>query len=468
MNAYLGTSRHESASPRQARTRPAAEDVSRTSGTAQGSPKFLQRKCAVCGNAAVQVPPPRAADSPRSGLPTFLQSVDGARTATASHSESGIRIGDPGDHHEREADAVAAQIMRADRGGGRPQVSRATRQLHRKCATCDAHDDDQLQRKSDGAGSVGAAGVAPAAVGATLQRGGHALDARTRSFFEPRFGRDLGAVRVHVDRVAQQSAREVNALAYTVGHHIVFGAGQYAPDNQAGRHLLAHELVHVMQQRGEWLSRATAAPAQASTGTGEGTAPDGAAGDACSTGRCEDCAGGMRDLWITVFFRRRATRRTMDVLNAERNQAKEILRNCCITLKMDFDWRLLRGPSVMPAGSARPAGDADGAWDYTDDSEQLGEGTTFAGARGIPMVVADEVPGTGGGVTVSRDFDRQYSGRSYMIWGRTGSNTASNTIAHELWHVAGGLTHDPAAGSVVEGTGHEVSSEFCTRLRALT
>lgn len=62
---------------------------------------------------------------------------------------------------------------------------------------------------------------------------------------EPRFGQDLSPVRVHTDGDAQQSARDVNALAYTVGSHVVFGAGQYDPGTSGGQGLLTHEPAHV-------------------------------------------------------------------------------------------------------------------------------------------------------------------------------------------------------------------------------
>jgi hypothetical protein len=67
---------------------------------------------------------------------------------------------------------------------------------------------------------------------------------------EARFGQDFGAVRIHADARAASSAVAVGALAYTVGSHVVFGAGQYAPGSPAGRALLAHELAHTIQQRG--------------------------------------------------------------------------------------------------------------------------------------------------------------------------------------------------------------------------
>jgi hypothetical protein len=65
---------------------------------------------------------------------------------------------------------------------------------------------------------------------------------------EARFGRDLGSVRVHTDSLAARSAEAVHALAFTVGSHVLFGAGQYRPSTPAGRQLLGHELVHVLQQ----------------------------------------------------------------------------------------------------------------------------------------------------------------------------------------------------------------------------
>ena len=65
---------------------------------------------------------------------------------------------------------------------------------------------------------------------------------------EPRFGHDFSRVRVHCGTIADQSARGVNAHAYTRGHNIVFAAGQYAPGTRDGNRLLAHELTHVLQQ----------------------------------------------------------------------------------------------------------------------------------------------------------------------------------------------------------------------------
>ncbi len=82
------------------------------------------------------------------------------------------------------------------------------------------------------------------------QQAGTPLPNHVRSAFEPRFGIDLEAVRVHADAVAASAARGVEAHAYTVGSHIVFGAGRFAPETAGGQRLLAHELAHVVQQTG--------------------------------------------------------------------------------------------------------------------------------------------------------------------------------------------------------------------------
>jgi len=96
-------------------------------------------------------------------------------------------------------------------------------------------------------GALSSGGVPPI-VHDVLRSPGQPLNPGARAFMEPRFGHDFSHVRVHTDARAAESARTVNALAYTVGRNVVFGAGQYAPGTGNGRRLLAHELTHVVQQ----------------------------------------------------------------------------------------------------------------------------------------------------------------------------------------------------------------------------
>jgi hypothetical protein len=95
-----------------------------------------------------------------------------------------------------------------------------------------------------------------------LRGGGHPLSDPERAFFEPRFGYDFAQVRIHTDHQAAETARTINARAFTLGTDVVFGTGQYEPSTMKGRRLLAHELTHVVQQKGplshissKWLQR---------------------------------------------------------------------------------------------------------------------------------------------------------------------------------------------------------------------
>jgi hypothetical protein len=90
----------------------------------------------------------------------------------------------------------------------------------------------------------------PQPVEAGLRSPGKPLDPATRAFMEQRFGYDFSQVRVHTDSKAAESARALNAMAYTFGRDVVFGPGRYSPMTSSGTKLLAHELTHVVQQTG--------------------------------------------------------------------------------------------------------------------------------------------------------------------------------------------------------------------------
>ncbi|MEN3360394.1 MAG: hypothetical protein V7637_4376 [Mycobacteriales bacterium] len=115
-----------------------------------------------------------------------------------------------------------------------------------------APDVDALQR-TIGNGAVADLVAPPAArpstVDSVVNGPGHPLDPGIRADLESRWAADLSAVRVHTDSAAHSSATSLNALAYTAGSHVVFQHGHYDPSSAAGRHLLTHELVHVLQQR---------------------------------------------------------------------------------------------------------------------------------------------------------------------------------------------------------------------------
>lgn len=159
-------------------------------------------------------------------------------------------------------------------GRGPAAAAFAPRVLQRKCACDDAPGLDGecagcrdkrvgLQRKPADQAAV----PVPPIVNEVLNSPGRPLDSDTRSYMEPRFGHHFDHVRVHTDARAAGSARAVNALAYTVGSDVVFGAGQYAPSTDAGRRLIAHELTHTIQQGAADGTRLAASPASSPMAT---------------------------------------------------------------------------------------------------------------------------------------------------------------------------------------------------------
>uniref|UniRef100_UPI003F4917E5 eCIS core domain-containing protein n=1 Tax=Cupriavidus yeoncheonensis TaxID=1462994 RepID=UPI003F4917E5 len=137
---------------------------------------------------------------------------------------------------------------------------------------------DEIQRKEDSKGTSGTAtesGHSAANQPGTTQElmerlgSGEPLDADTRAYFEKRLCFDLGHVRIHTDTAAALNAKQLNARAFTFGPHIAFASGAYDPQSAAGKHLLAHELAHVMQQEeGSVARKIMRQPAGGSTASG--------------------------------------------------------------------------------------------------------------------------------------------------------------------------------------------------------
>jgi hypothetical protein len=146
------------------------------------------------------------------------QKEDEARPLQRFAARSGIAIGPADDVHEREADRITSAVL-----GGRFAPVQG--------------------RLGEGEGAE-----APAIVEEVLRTGGSPLDPAARGLAEEHMSFDFGGIRIHGDGKADASARAVDALAYTVGRHIVFRAGHYAPETEQGQRLLVHELAHACQQ----------------------------------------------------------------------------------------------------------------------------------------------------------------------------------------------------------------------------
>ena len=193
-----------------------------------------------------------------------------------------LAVNAPGDEYEQEADAVADKVMQMPgaaaqdinnaagnalqnkpANGGEEQEKEkkeeeeqlepvAQKIIQRKYATGgDDNDNDDDDERSGNKNSGKAAPLITPNVQQVLQSPGQPLDTETRSFMESRFGFDFSKVQIHNNSLANQSSKDINALAYTHQHHIAFRAGQYQPQTESGRKLLAHELMHVVQQGNE-------------------------------------------------------------------------------------------------------------------------------------------------------------------------------------------------------------------------
>jgi hypothetical protein len=362
-----------------------------------------------------------------------------------------LSVGASNDTHEIEADNVANKVMRMAEPG-KQQFSAAGNSIQ-KCAACEKEEKLQkkpisesisplIQRSAKDEGESAAPGHIENQINSS-RGGGNVMENGPRNFMENRFGADFSNIKIHTGPQAVQMSRELNAQAFTVGNDIYFNEGKYSPNSANGQHLLAHELTHTIQQGG--IKRKIQ--------------------KSCHDGNCATCGGGNKDLWVSVFFRVMPNRTTMANLRSKMDDAKRVLRNCCVNLKFDFNWQRIRGSSTMPAATLGAT--AADRWHYTADQNALGSGTVFSGARGIPMLVVDDVPLSGGGVTVSHTFDPAYTGRDYFIIALNQTNNTTSSIAHELSHIVGG-NHGQAGNSTIsEGTGNAVNQTYCSNVRAL-
>jgi hypothetical protein len=202
-----------------------------------------------------------------------------------------LKIGQPDDKYEREADRIADMVMsmpepRVQRQVGpeaeeedetvqtKPLTAQITPLVQRQVEPEEEEEQEKLiqakltkdawlQRQEEeveeeeeqepiqakqAEGQVPQIGRGLEARVRSLRDGGRPLSPSVRSFFEPRFGHDFSQVQVHTGVQAAQSAQLANARAFTLGRDIVFGSGQYVPETETGQRLLAHELTHVIQQ----------------------------------------------------------------------------------------------------------------------------------------------------------------------------------------------------------------------------
>lgn len=181
---------------------------------------------------------------------TFAPKTEGAQQAASASAAIGGRAESRAAAPIAGTPAVPRRLGPEDDGRDASRTADIPRPAHDfSRIPVHAKGDAAVQAKSAGGAGKSRTMDRPLLQG-VLSAPGQPLDAATRGFMEPRLGQDFSAVRVHTGARAAESARSVNARAYTVGRDVVFGEGQFAPETDVGKRLIAHELVHTVQQRG--------------------------------------------------------------------------------------------------------------------------------------------------------------------------------------------------------------------------
>jgi hypothetical protein len=165
-----------------------------------------------------------------------------------------MSIGSANDAYEVEADTIANKVMRMSEPQ-KQNVSHTGALVQRKCAGCEQEEKIQMKPLAESiqrvSSSSSEASTAPSHVESqinSLRCGGSVMNHSTKNFMESRFGTDFSDVKIHTGSQAVQMSRELNAQAFTVGNDIYFNEGKYSPNSDSGKHLLAHELTHTVQQ----------------------------------------------------------------------------------------------------------------------------------------------------------------------------------------------------------------------------
>jgi len=249
-----------------------------------------------------------------------------------------LKINEPGDKYEQEADRVADQVMRME------ESQRLVGGIQRVCSSC-KEDEEELQRQPleeedeeeimlktdrEGAATNVSTGAAVDNL-ASLGESGQSLSEVDNSFFSQRFGYDLSRVRVHTGSTASKDSQSINAKAFTYKNHIVFGDEQYRPATNSGRRLIAHELTHVIQQ-------SSSSPA----------------GIQREAGQKGDCAGHEEDLisfagFLADHYVRTSLKRSP--ANGSNHWCSKSKKGDCSVQYEGLDWVNVRLPPFTPRGT---------------------------------------------------------------------------------------------------------------------
>ena len=151
-------------------------------------------------------------------------------------------VNQPGDRFEQEAERVAEKILHL------PDWQTLPIKADSKYTVSPYVQHSDPGRRDEAANRISEVTSGQENQLKALSRSGWPLPKSTRTFMETRFGQDFNRVRLHTGLRAAEMAQSLQARAFTIGQHVVFGANQLRPGTISGKRLLAHELAHVIQQ----------------------------------------------------------------------------------------------------------------------------------------------------------------------------------------------------------------------------
>jgi hypothetical protein len=342
-------------------------------------------------------------------------------TQSAANSirvQASLAVGPVNDPLEHEADAMADKVMSMQTLP--TSMSTGDNSIQRKCSDCEEDKVQRkplssfIQRKESSSGMVASNSVSNKIN--ESKGSGNSMDNSTQSFMQSRFGSDFSHVKIHTGEESIQMNRELNAKAFTVGSDIYFNEGQYNTASNEGKHLLAHELTHTIQQ------------------------------GATSNQRIQTFSNNMiqrkgtkpprKTIWVNIGFDSSAiaNEETMKKLKASVAVEKTAVKNCCdtktsacnIDVKAHYDWN--RDNKPAPA-------DKDYDSDVTADTALRDKNleNITAPNGGIKILVTEStLSQTWQGVRI---FPRANAPEKGVVWNR--ALAAVDTIAHEHGHKAG-------------------------------
>src|SRR5688572_21918996 len=160
---------------------------------------------------------------------------------------------------QRKCESCGEEEKKANRMEDKKEEEKVQRQPEKKeeekvMKMEDKKEEEKLQKKENTASSVSGKGAHNYV--STLSGKGQSLSSHANYFFSSRMGYDFSNVKLHTDKKAAESAKDINAKAYTIGNNIVFNEGQYNTDSAEGKKLMAHELAHIVQQDNNNIKRA--------------------------------------------------------------------------------------------------------------------------------------------------------------------------------------------------------------------